>query len=153
MTNTRELASIITTTITISATNLKSTPSTIDIILESSVLTTKFLTLIETTITSEQVFQNIEVTRIVTTTNSISIKTLESKFTHIYGESSTNSALDICQTLSLDLSCIKNTCDCEDRVWSVIQRKCLNCMSEWLLIGKTCYRVSKYFPSLSFDLI
>ena len=38
-------------------------------------------------------------------------------------------------------------CDCKDGVWSVTQGKCFNCMSGWILIRKTCYRVSNDFPS------
>ena len=38
-------------------------------------------------------------------------------------------------------------CDCKDGVWSVTQGKCFNCMSGWILIRKTCYRVSNNFPS------
>jgi hypothetical protein len=53
----------------------------------------------------------------------------------------------MCQTLTLGLTCINNKCDCKDGVWSVTQKKCLNCMSDWILIRKTCYRVSNPFPS------
>ncbi len=202
-----------TTTKTISTTNLKSTPSTIGIILKSTVLTTTFLTLNETAITTEHVFQNTDVTRIVTTTNPISITTLETThlytynegqcifdsdcngeltcstsevscacpltvkngfcdcpvrtdgrelywngtdcvFANTYGGSCNNSAYYMCQTLTLGLTCINNKCDCKDGLWSVIQRKCLNCMSNWILIGKTCYRVSQDpSESIEFDLL
>jgi hypothetical protein len=64
-----------------------------------------------------------------------------------YGGSCYNSSQNMCQTLTLGLTCVNNKCDCKDGVWSVTQGKCFNCMSGWILIRKTCYRVSNNFPS------
>jgi hypothetical protein len=118
----RQLISIVTSTIAISTANLKSTPSTIDIILERSMLTTKFLTLIETTIISEQVFKS-KLTTVVLTTISVTTKCVLRKYFNNKDQKCQDQLLggkkcmqsDACRS-DLGLSCQSEECKC-----SVIQ--------------------------------